>query len=261
MIVKRWVVFFIFSSVFYTTHATAHNYLLAMNANMYGLQYTDNDRKIMANALRTHYGKTISINQINNVTHTSYRAAMKYLQQTVRKNDHVIVYFSGHGKRVLDQNGDEADNQDEALVFFHPKNVDDLLLDDELSADIKRLAAKRVTLIMDTCHSGGMNKNYWGQGVVKYRHNPQIAHLSAKQLLQEDTSSINDSAKGVLFAASSEEGKAVEYKNVRGGIFSKEFSMMLTKTNNMEQAFDGARQNVIRITRRHQIPKRSTYRY
>lgn len=66
-----------------------------------------------------------------------------------RVGDTFLLTYSGHGTRVPDQNGDESDACDEALVLY-----DGLLLDDELWT---RLAAfrlgVRVILISDSCHS------------------------------------------------------------------------------------------------------------
>jgi len=75
----------------------------------------------------------------------------------------VAFFYAGHGTRIRDRSGDEADGMDEALVCQHPSGPShmprqqDLLLDDDLCREIRSLFAHLnvdVTLIFDCCHSG-----------------------------------------------------------------------------------------------------------
>jgi hypothetical protein len=87
------------------------------------------------------------------------RAAFADLTAAVRPGEHVIVYFAGHGVRV--------DNQvtKERVYGFAPTDTafrlgggyQNLVLDCELNAFLRGLTAAgaTVTLIADTCHSGG----------------------------------------------------------------------------------------------------------
>lgn len=70
---------------------------------------------------------------------------LKFLKQTFE----LVVYFSGHGSRAKDRNGDEDDGLDECLVL-----MDGLLSDDIISAMLKLHRNKSLTLIADCCHSG-----------------------------------------------------------------------------------------------------------
>lgn len=67
----------------------------------------------------------------------------------------MLFYYSGHGSRVRDLDGDEIDGHDEALcpVDFETEGK---ILDDEINATIVRPLTPGVTLhaILDTCFSG-----------------------------------------------------------------------------------------------------------
>ncbi len=86
----------------------------------------------------------------------------EHLVDGVTPKDEVVFFFSGHGTQVRDENGDEDDRMDEALVPWDtrvqggvPQN---LLLDDELGAALAASAASRVLVIVDSCHSGTITK-------------------------------------------------------------------------------------------------------
>jgi len=78
-----------------------------------------------------------------------------WLVQGVNPQDKVILYYSGHGTQVKDQNGDEPDGCDEALV---PYDYPNLIIDDELGAALERIPAKEVMVVLDSCFSGTATK-------------------------------------------------------------------------------------------------------
>lgn len=80
------------------------------------------------------------------------------LIRDVRRDDRVLIYVSSHGTRVPDDNGDEPDDKDEALLL-HDTEVRDgrlhrFLRDDDLSALLRRLRSRDVLVLIDACHSG-----------------------------------------------------------------------------------------------------------
>ena len=92
------------------------------------------------------------------------RAALTGLLRSVSPGDVVQIYFSGHGARIMDDDGDEADGYDEALAGWDApapgRSVSDLALadrylrDDELWRTIDSLrrkltAAGHVSLFID----------------------------------------------------------------------------------------------------------------
>ena len=70
--------------------------------------------------------------------------------------DMFVFYFSGHGSYVLDRSGDEADGFDEVIVP-HDGNLENeysLLTDDEINGFLKKIVARQILVILDSCYSG-----------------------------------------------------------------------------------------------------------
>jgi hypothetical protein len=62
----------------------------------------------------------------------------------------VLLYFAGHGGRVRDKDGDEADGWDECLISYDR----DFIVDDELALWLAQLRAEKVLVILDTSFCG-----------------------------------------------------------------------------------------------------------
>ncbi len=88
----------------------------------------------------------------------SITKTIESLTGKLNENDELIIYFSGHGKRVPDKNGDEPDGMDETLCpwDFDEDDESTYLIDDVICSYILRLLAKVKTLnvIFDSCYSG-----------------------------------------------------------------------------------------------------------
>ena len=91
----------------------------------------------------------------------------RLLVSEANPEDRVLIYFSGHGTGLADDNGDEDDGQDEALLASDTRvgqtpdgtpTLGGVVLDDDIGALIARARVKSVTLIVDSCHSGTMDK-------------------------------------------------------------------------------------------------------
>ncbi|HEU5091090.1 MAG TPA: caspase family protein, partial [Nitrospira sp.] len=75
-----------------------------------------------------------------------------------RKDDVLVLHYSGHGSNVPDDNGDEADHRDEILC---PTDLDwkDPFRDDWLRKTLGKLrSGVNLTVIMDCCHSGTITR-------------------------------------------------------------------------------------------------------
>ena len=90
-----------------------------------------------------------------------------YLLPRVRRGDVVFFQFSGHGQQVADDNGDEVDGYDEAIVpYDSPMRYragvyqgENLIRDDELNrlfTDLRRRLGPggNLMVVLDACHSG-----------------------------------------------------------------------------------------------------------
>ncbi len=93
--------------------------------------------------------------------------ALDDLYAKAQSGDIVVFQFSGHGQQIYDDNGDETDGYDEALIpydadgKYDPVNYkgENHLRDDELGAKLNKIRAKigaagSLVVIVDACHSG-----------------------------------------------------------------------------------------------------------
>jgi metacaspase-1 len=89
------------------------------------------------------------------------------LIEKAKPGDVAVFHFSGHGQQAADDNGDEVDGFDEALVpFDSPKHYQsgiyegqNLIRDEELGGTLKELRSKlgpegHLLTLIDACHSG-----------------------------------------------------------------------------------------------------------
>ena len=85
-----------------------------------------------------------------------------------RPGARVLLYFAGHGYFQTDDDGDESDGYDEALVPHdarllssdsRPMRVSNLILDDEVGAHLGALPDRLVYMIVDACHAGTMTRS------------------------------------------------------------------------------------------------------
>ncbi len=92
--------------------------------------------------------------------------ALAKLREGLRSDDHLVVFFSGHGSRMTDREGDEGDGLDETLVPFDSGRLDGEnrdITDDEINdwAAGALEVTPHVTLIFDCCHSATMHRPGW----------------------------------------------------------------------------------------------------
>lgn len=129
-----------------------------------------NDVILMDSVLRLHgfQGKNIMSLTDAQATKAAISEAIRtHLTGEAQKGGMAVFHFSGHGQQVRDDNGDEADEWDEALVpYDSPMNYlagryegERLLRDDELQESLRQVRKKLgpdglLLVILDACHSG-----------------------------------------------------------------------------------------------------------
>jgi len=89
------------------------------------------------------------------------RAGIAALADQSRPGDEVFIYFSGHGAKCADDNGDEPDGKDELLIPYDgvpraDRIHDTMLLDDTFGRWLQSLDGRKVIIIIDACHAAGM---------------------------------------------------------------------------------------------------------
>lgn len=90
-----------------------------------------------------------------------------WLREGVEPNDPVLIYFSGHGSRIWDEDGDESrDGADEVLMLHDARPIlrdgrrtlDGVLVDDRFAELLRAIPSRRVLVLVDACHSGTVVK-------------------------------------------------------------------------------------------------------
>ena len=129
-----------------------------------------NDVQIIGKTLKSQ-GFRVSTLTNANATASKIRKALAKLQSEANAGDIIYLHFSCHGQPVEDQNGDEKDGWDEAIVPYDAwkspivgvYDGSNHILDDELNTAISKIRDKIgirgfVYVVIDACHSGGMDR-------------------------------------------------------------------------------------------------------
>lgn len=116
--------------------------------------------------------KHITVLKNKAATKQNITSALSNLVTKSRKGDYIYLQFSCHGQQMLDNNGDEPDSYDEALIPYDAQRRfsrgvyegQNHLRDDELSAFLDKIrlqvgAAGNLLVVFDACHSGSADRN------------------------------------------------------------------------------------------------------
>jgi hypothetical protein len=85
-----------------------------------------------------------------------------WVRDGVQPQDHVLIYFSGHGTRVPDPSPGNVGGVDDALVLHDVERVNiqgraslkNLLIGHEFGAALTAIPSRNVLVLVDACHSG-----------------------------------------------------------------------------------------------------------
>src|SRR5581483_2613076 len=119
--------------------------------NLDRLQTPHKDASRAARVLRDKYGFTVQ--QIDDPDDIAMLQALNDLDKVVRPEDNVLIYYAGHGWRIKSGGGGE-------IGYWLPVNADpppnDTLWvpNEQVTAHIGRLPARRVLVVADSCYAG-----------------------------------------------------------------------------------------------------------
>lgn len=173
-------------------------------------------------------------------------AAIAKLESKAQKNDIIVLHFSSHGQRIADDNGDELDGYDEAIVAYGAHafpiagyNGQDHLRDDQIEdlvAGLRRKVGKDgdVLMIADACHSGTISRGEISRGGMppfEDPNNPPMARgqedVGLFQITKASQENTGDMAPFVLISAS--QASEVNYEFQGAGSLSTAFSRASAK--------------------------------
>ena len=151
------------------------------------------------------------------------RALEEHLLGKAKKGGLAVFHFSGHGQQVWDDNGDELDGFDEAIVpydspLYYQKGVyegENLIRDEELGSMLEKVRKKlgkrgHLLALLDSCHSGtglrGMGSAR-GTDVIMAENSLQPAELivDANPFLEEEGRSGGQASQVAFFGSGAQQ--------------------------------------------------------
>ena len=132
---------------------------------------SDNDRTLLVPEFK-RLGFKVTTLQNEQATKQGIIQSLSHLAKQIHPNDYVCIHFSCHGQQMEDNNQDEEDGLDEALIPYdaHLSYKKDIyegknhLRDDDLEEHLttirKKLGEKGTLLVtLDACHSGTADRD------------------------------------------------------------------------------------------------------
>lgn len=263
----------------HTTPPYANVYIVAFGANVGELKKTNDDARLFRDMAQKSFDVPQShIHLYKNAYRKDFEEAFDWLAKTAGPNDLVLVYYSGHGTTLPDDNGDEADGYDEALVPYDlndPQNLDSAdkyIRDDELKDWLNNINAGAVITLFDACHSGGMYRNFSMGAILNARpkffnkgdiagHLPQYqgginSGNMSRDIVDAADGLGNGHTKYAMMSAAQEMEYALELPN-QGGIFTLALHDALQndhRSHNWAEMSDVLSRNVTRASQNRQTP-------
>lgn len=122
-----------------------------------------NDVKLMKNILIKYYNfSSEEIKELinSNATRKNIIETFNNWLAKTQEGDLVVFFYSGHGTRCPDFNGDEDDGMDECFCPYdiNPIGGDNIITDDEFATMLRQMKGREVVVIIDACYSGGMTR-------------------------------------------------------------------------------------------------------
>lgn len=216
-----------------------------------------NDVKLIKDALGKQGFKNFTVLEDSMATKKDIVAAITELTLRVKKDDIVVVHFSSHGQQIMDNNNDELDGYDEAIVAYGaPSEYDALykgenhLRDEELGGLMDQLRLKLgpngdVLLFVDACHSGTATRGPGGDAKAVKRggrapfapkgYVPEIKQGSETLLVDNQPfSNVNPADLAPMVVLSAAQADEVNYEYSNQGSLSLAISRSL---NNLTPNF------------------------
>jgi secreted trypsin-like serine protease len=121
-----------------------------------------NMRQLLIETLRFRPEQVMTLTDAQATRANILKAFDDWLIRDSAPGARVFFFMSSHGAQVPDLNGDEEDGLDETLVPYDTrletqngkKVLLNQIIDDEIDELLKRIADRKVTVVVDACHSG-----------------------------------------------------------------------------------------------------------
>ncbi len=120
------------------------------------LEFAETDAKAVDDIFSKKFPTSLLIGKDANADRIRKELNEIVLKSKNKPLDMFMLYYSGHGAFVNDNNNDEPDGLDEALVPYDAslENKQSLLLDDEINLILNSIVARQILVVLDSCYSG-----------------------------------------------------------------------------------------------------------
>lgn len=222
------------------------------------LKYADNDARSFYNALKDKCrfdDKHIRLLLNEDATRENIRKNIDgWLYQNTKESDKIIVFFSGHGTQDLDNNKDEDDGYDEFLVpyDFDDSDISTAIIDDVFAYWIINLKSENITLIFDSCYSGGAAKAK-GFNHIKTRGEIKVDNF-VKDIFKEvpkDGVALISACKDNQLSYETDDLKMGVFTHFLLDSFDKKSDKDMNNRLTIEEIFDNLKLNVLDFTRKN----------
>ena len=203
---------------------------------------TQNDVDLMVATLRKRGVSRTNIHTLTDgqATKNGIEKALKTLVDTVRPGSQLLVLYAGHARQLPDDNGDETDGYDEAIVPYDAPPASQskpggYFRDDDLNYYLTRIRAAlgpagSLWLLFDSCHSQTLNRGHMAQrtrGGTPPMGKPAAlrskrsgnGHMPSGSDWYEPAAPTGNLAAYVLFAATTDNGPNFETTDASGRSF------------------------------------------
>ncbi len=174
----------------YTFIPASNTYVLSIGideyANLTNLKSSVSDTLLFAETVKKYCfipEENIFILKNKEATKRNIEDHLKILNSINSEDKDIIFFFSGHGKKIPDLNGDEKDGFDESICPWEFKEGDELtyFIDDEIAQyiDLLESNSRRLTFIIDACFSGHAYKTFNPDFFDEKEIDEELSHVSA----------------------------------------------------------------------------------
>jgi hypothetical protein len=171
-------------------------------------EYLTGDQGIPENNVVKLISRDATLNKIKNVLGV-------FLKYKAGKEDTVIIYFAGHGAVELKSNIPDGDGLEKYLLPFdaEPNSLHYSAMPmDEIKKLFRRIQAKRVIFIIDSCYSGSGG----GRSILtSNKHNKKRGGLSDKYLDR-----LTEGNGRIILTASRANELSIEKRDLEHGVFT-----------------------------------------
>jgi uncharacterized caspase-like protein len=228
------------------------------------LTKSNQDARWFASMIKEKFKRANVITQVfANVTKKQFVGALTKLSKTVKADDLVFIYYSGHGALIPDNNGDESSGMDAVFIPYDVQNTifktqqqldNAIIRDDQYAQLINAIGTKNIISVIDACYSGTMRKDIL-KGQVKYFHLPRINQTKGVYEVLAPEPDF-DTEKGLVFAAADKDELAIETS--KGSLFTLALLAVLDdkeiKNNHFHDVFKRAKALVYQASDHEQNP-------